>query len=240
MNGGSTVRDTISLACFLLSVALFAVSCSGMRSTGTSAASEKNSSSGSIQPSGDPRDDVKKALTALQAAKSWRARLTTDGNVMEIEFVAPDRFHTKGQSEGRPFAGEMILIGNDAFVKAGSAGWRKMPPHMGFAETVNRFRHSNVVEEMMGYVEVKSLGTEVLDGAPMLVYQYKTKETEKAGVTIPAGVWKIWISARDGLPRRNESEPETDSKGSPAKTGINVVYYDYNSDFRIEPPSVMG
>jgi hypothetical protein len=204
----------------------------------TSSSSKDNSSLASVQPSGDPREDVKRALNALMAAKSWRARLTTnDGHVMNIEFVAPDRFHTKGASEDSPMSrGEMIIIGNDSFLNPGGAGWRKMPPTMNLAGQIKEFRHSDIVQEMLKYEDIKYLGPEKLDGAPMHVYQYRIKETSEAGVTIPAGVWKIWISAIDGLPRKNESQRETNNEGAPVKTKLNVVYSDYNSDIRIEPP----
>src|SRR5947207_5345904 len=148
------MKTKLSLSGFLLGATLLASS-GGLRISGanssTASGSSRNSSSASVQPSGDPREDVKRALNALKAAKSWRARLTTnDGHVRNIEFVAPDRFHTKGVSEDSPMSrGEMIIIGNDAFLNPGGAGWRKMPPTMNLAEQIKEFRHSDVVQEML-------------------------------------------------------------------------------------------
>ena len=215
--------------------ALLLVSCGGLGIPGgnstTSGGPNSTTSAAPVQASGDPRQDVKKALTAMFAAKSFRARLTTTtGNVMDMEFVAPDRFHTKGQSqsEGQPPAREMIIIGKDTFVRLGNMEWRQVPAGMGLGETVQQFR-PDVTSEMMKREDIKFIGPDVLDGSPVLVYQYKLKGEEQH-------LWKMWIGSSDGLPRKNESEAETDSEGKPIKTRMNVIYYDYNTNIKIEPP----
>jgi len=222
----------------LFGVALLAASCGGLKIPGTNSASytDRNSptSRGPLQPSGDPREDVRQAFLKLNAAKSWRSRVTTSaGKLIEIEFAAPDKFHTKGGStEGQASLPEMIIVGKDTFFKLGSMPWRKAPTGLSIGEIVQQTRRPDVAEEMTKYQEIKFAGSETFAGVPMRVYEFK-RQDEKGKLS--AG--KIWISASDGLPQRLESHGETESDSKPITTRMTVIYSDYNTDIKIEPPA---
>lgn len=206
----------------LLGAALLAASCGGLKISGANI----GGSSGPDQPSGDAREDVKKALQNLHDVKSFRARTEANGvTLMEIESVNPDRFHWKVQSlkEGAG-AGEIIIIGKDTFINKGNGAWIKSPISM--SAMIQQVRDENVEEAMKRREDIKFVGRDVVDGAPTLVYQYRYKLTNK--------LWKMWISASDWLPRKSESEAGGSVDGP--KVTTRITYSDYNSDIRIEPP----
>jgi len=227
----------------LLSAALLIVtSCGGLKVPGASS----TTSSKPAEASSDPRADLKKAFTAQLAAKSFRYRLEfflASGGHVEAEFVAPDRFHITmiGQSPGPggEMRQEMIIIGKDTFMKIANMPWQKTEAGSGettmattIAQMAQQFRNEDVAQRMMKYEDVKFVGSEVLDGSPTLVYQFKLKGTE--GQTTRG---KIWISATDDLPRKIEQggSSATNPDGT-SKSKLIVTYYDYNANIKIEPP----
>jgi hypothetical protein len=215
---------------FMLCFAALTVSCNGLiasiTKSGNSAVPDKPSST-STQPSSNAREDIRSALTNLLAAKSFRAHLTNNGkHFMDLEYAAPDRFHLTGEDSGRQFPpGEMILIGRDTYVKA-DGKWQRSPPGMSFGDQVARLGRPDVTQEMAKYIEVSYVGTDSLDGAPMLVYQYKKNEDQGQPTS-----GRIWIGSTDHLPYRFEYQGK----------GVNgddmIVNYDYPSDIKIEPPA---
>jgi hypothetical protein len=121
----------------------------------------------------------------------------------------------------------MIIVGQDTFVREGDGPWYKSPANISFGAIVQQVRKPDVAQEMAKYVEIKSAGSEVLDGAPMLVYRFKRSDEngQRSG--------RIWIGANDGLPHKLENE-EADPNGDGKKTM--EVTYDYAADIKIEPP----
>jgi len=180
------------------------------------------SSTRSGQPASDARENLKSALTALVGAKSFRVHLTHDGKpFLQIEFAAPDRFHTKGEvnATGPAALGEMIIIGSDTYVRSGDS-WQKASPQVHFADLVNKYRVIDVGQEMAKYDDIQFVGNEDLNAAPTLVYQFRKEQ--KPG--------KVWIGANDGLPHKFEYE------GSGPAGGSMTATYEYDAEIRIEPP----
>ena len=221
--------------CLSLSAAVLANACGGVKlfgaKTANSSDSNRPASSTTIKPSGDPKEDVKQAFLKLNSAKCWRAVLTTSGGrAMQIEFVAPDRFHIKNPSnvEGERASPEMIIIGKETYMKMGNMPWRHAPQGAGFGEIIQEARRTDVAEEMARYEEIKFAGSEDLDGVPALVYRFKRKDEnghESSG--------KIWIAASDGVLRKIEKEG---TGADAAGAGTTVVYSEYNGNIKIEPP----
>ena len=232
----------LRVSCLLLSATLLIVtSCSGLKVPGA----RSTTSSKPAEASSDPRADLKKAFTAQLAAKSFRYRLEisiSKGGHIKAEFVAPDRYHISGESmmpgddENHL---EVIIIGQDSFMKIGNMPWKKSEAGDGttiFASTMaqmaKQFRTMDVEQRMAKYEDVKFAGREILDGSPALVYQLILKGAQ--GQT-PG---KIWISANDELPRKIEQEgsalPSPEKNASRNK--LTVTFGDYNADIKIEPP----
>ena len=214
---------------FFVAALLAATSCSQLKVPGASSAK----SSGPLQPIDDPREALKKAFTEQLAARSFRARMEyTIGGVgthNDLEFVAPDRYHvtlvgpaTMGQ--------EMIIIGNDKFARISGRPWQKADMNVAagtmattLGDLTDQFHQEDVSQKMTKYEDVQFSGSEVLEGQPVMVYQFNLKSTKGP---IPG---KIWISTADNLPRKIVHEKSSKMK-------ITTTYYDYNTNFNISPP----
>lgn len=206
----------------------------------------KSSSSTKTAPltaSADPRADVTKAMRASFEAKSYRSRMVSNSSsgsnhTMTAEFVAPDRMHMTTEID-RPGRGavksERVIIGKEAFLRVGGAPWQKDP--MGMGDLLTQFRDPKLIDAIAGKAEVKYLGTDTLNGAPMLVYQYTIKDLLGPGKD---GVTKEWIGANDSLLHQTESESDIDplGTGKMIHTKTTVTFFDYDADIRIEPPAL--
>jgi hypothetical protein len=184
-------------------------------STATSGSSETKAAE--VAARSNPLDGLTKAARAMMETKSFRAKMEGDYQgkslVTNFEFVGPDRYH--------------ITIGSGAWMKMGGK-WAKLP--MNLSGQVKSFRDPKFIEELSRDAEVKFIGPDLLDGRPMLVYQYTLKNSAGTAGTTTS---KMWVGPLDGLPRK--SEIEGDVKGG--KSRMVITWYDYNSDISIEPPA---
>ncbi len=185
---------------------------------------------------------VEKAMRGRVEAKSYRMRkvltLSSGYNTTTTyEVVNPDRMHMStettvpGRGTGKR---EVIYIGNESYAKAGDAPWQKGPTGMG--DMLAQLKDPKLAEALAQKTEVKYLGADTLDGAPMLVYQYTIKDLLGPGKD---AVSKMWIGATDGLQHQTESESDVESTFTAGKithTKTIVTYYDFNADINIAPP----
>jgi hypothetical protein len=199
--------------------------------SGTGGAS---TSAGVISANDKPLDVITRATRAQLDAKSYRANITntlTSGaaNTIVIEYAAPDRYHmsTHAQAGGRDTSLEYIIVGKDTFMRMNGGEWRRFPADM--SKMILAFRDPKFIDEITKSADVKFVGADTLDGAPMLVYEYTLDNA--AGVNVKTHA-KTWVAVADGLPRRSESEGEF----SGVKTKTAMTISDYNSDIKIEPP----
>ena len=197
----------------------------------------------SMTASADPRADVTKAMRASLAAKSYRSRMVTasssgSNHTMTAEFVAPDRMRMTMEMD-MPGSGavkrETIIIGKETYVRVGDAPWQK--DSMGMGDLISQFRDSKAIDAIAEKAQVKYLGTDTLNGAPMLVYQYTIKDLLGPGKD---GVSKIWIGATDSLQHQVESESDVDplNTGKMIHSKVTATFYDYNADIKIETPTL--
>ena len=82
--------------------------------------------------------------------------------------------------------------------------------------------------------DVTFVGSEVLDGAPVLVYQHTLNVKVDQGVVNNTS--KTWVGKSDGLPHRTELESLRIYQGQTLTMKTVTTYYDYNADIKIEPP----
>lgn len=206
---------------------LVAGSCGGLKMPGANTAT----SSDPVHSSGDPREALKKAFTAQRAATSYRARVEYSiGGVAthnDLEFVAPDRYHVTLVGSAT-MSQEMIIIGNDKFARISGRPWQRAETDVAagtmattLGDLTDQFRHEDVSQKMTKYDDLQLSGSEVLDGQPVVVYQFNLKSPKGP---IPG---KIWISTADNLPRKIVYD---------SKMKLTTTYYDYNTNFSISPP----
>lgn len=187
-----------------------------------------------ISANDKPLDVMTKAMRAQLDAKSYRAHVTTSssggtGGKMLIEYVAPDRFRMVSESKvnGKDYNQEFIIAGNGSYMKAPNGQWVKSP--VDASEMIKAFRDPKMLDELAKTADVKFVGLDTLDGAPMLVYQYT--QTNPMGMKM-TNISKTWLSVADGLPRKTESEGDFNGQ----KTKTLVTMSDYNADIKIESP----
>ncbi len=214
---------------------LAATSCGGLKVPGANSAT----TSGPVRATADPREALKKAFTAQLAARSFRTRLEYSvggvGTHNDLEFVAPDRYHVTVVGPAS-MGQEMIIIGKDKFARISGRPWQKTDMNVAagtmattLGDLTDQFHLEDVSKKMTKYDDVEFSGSEVLDGQPVVVYQFNLKGTKGP---IPG---KIWISTADNLPRKIVHEA-TSQTNSDRKMKLTTTYYDYNADIKIEPP----
>jgi len=187
----------------------------------------------------DARNDLSRAMRSMLAAKSYRARVestTSSGttSTTTIEFVAPDHFHLTRETTTPSHAAtkqETIVVGDDTWVKMGATPWQKFPVSLG--DTIKQFRNPDVVDEIAKSVDVKVIGSELVDGTETKIYQYTLGNSENKDFHTNA---KTWVAAGDGLPRKTESEGDLSLGGRQIHTKSIITYYDYGADIKIDKP----
>jgi hypothetical protein len=150
-----------------------------------------------LAASSDPRADLVKSMKASLDVKSFRKRITTTNSSgsninSTIEFVAPNRAHITQDmtlSNGSNVKKEMIITDKDSYVKNGDVSWQKSPMDLG--DFLTQFRDPKIIDELTEKAEVKYLGTDTLDGAPMLVYQYTIKDLLGKGNNMVTKAWNF-------------------------------------------------
>ena len=186
----------------------------------------------------DARASLTSAIKSMLAAKSYRARVestTSTGTISTtaIEFVAPDHFHLTRESNTPGHAAiktETIVVGDESWMKMGDAPWQRFPANL--SEAIKQFRNPDVINEIVKSVDVKIIGTDVLDGTQTTIYQYTLGSPDNKEFSTIA---KTWV-AGDGLPRKTESEGDLTLGNKQVHTKSIITYYDYEADIKIEKP----
>ena len=187
----------------------------------------------------DARNDLSKAMRSMLAAKSYRARVestTSSGttSTTTIEFVAPDHFHLTRETTTPSHAAtkqETIVVGDDTWVKMGATPWQKFPASLG--DTIKQFRNPDVVDEIAKSVDVKVIGSDMINGTATTIYQYTLGSPDNKDFNISA---KTWVATADGLPRKTESEGDVNLGARQIHTKSVISYYDYEADIKIDQP----
>lgn len=209
----------------LLLCALAFVAACGLHEPRSTKNANESGSAPAAASNASPIDVITSSMKAQLDAKSFRVRmeLSQDGktSTQTFEYVSPDRFRAVGEM------GEMIGVGPNAYMKLPTGQWIKSPG--GAAQTLSSFRDPKIIDELRSSTDVQFIGTDTIDGKPMKVYQYTTKNAFGTNVTATS---KAWISADSNLPRKIESEGVVHGKSSKSL----ITYYDYNAEIKIEPP----
>jgi hypothetical protein len=159
--------------------------------------------------------------------------MSTDGapNKMLIEYAAPDSDRmTRAAGQGGATGDssmEYVIVRGAMYMKTPDGGWAKSP--VDASDMIKAFRDPKMLDELTKTADVKFVGPDTLDGAPMLVYQYT--QTNPMGMNLKS-VAKTWLSVADGLPRKTETEGEFNGQ----KTKTIITISDYNADIKIESP----
>lgn len=188
----------------------------------------------------NPLDALTKLFSTLGKVKSYRAKTTVTGlegldpaaspyEEMTMEFVAPDRIHFVGKQL------ESYMIGETIYMKMnGIAGnqWQKseIPESASISIDYSLYDPKKMQANLEASTEKRFIGPKVLDGKPMLVYEYKGSKIID-GKTVATSS-KVWIGVADNLLYRVETTVKIDAMNIESVT----TYYDYNANITIDPP----
>ena len=186
--------------------------------------SKVSGTTGDATGSSDPKAAVLEASRKFIALKSFKGNIEAVAETpykQQVEYVAPDRYHVVYR-EATGAATEMIMAGNEAYVKDGDS-WKAIP---GDTAPTPTLRNSWTEEALKSISDVKFEGEESLNGKPALVYTYKV-------VTVVGNFptnRKIWVSKSSGIPMKSFVE----YSNGPIKTLTNT--FDTESPVTIELP----
>ncbi|GAC1389558.1 MAG: hypothetical protein NVSMB31_05690 [Vulcanimicrobiaceae bacterium] len=162
----------------------------------------------------DPYADMTKVQKAFYAVHSFRGEISNPKlkKPMELEFVAPDRYHMTTP------AGDQYIIGDTMYMHVG--GMSMKLPAKSMTGMIGNIRSLAAGQNLKADYTIAYLGTTSMGGQTLRMYSY----TKKSDPSIKV---KMYV-APDNLPRRNEVT---------GKDGLATVitYKDFNAPITINP-----
>jgi hypothetical protein len=239
-------KDTLRFICFC--VFLFSIGACGKltqsgqnnTSTGNSLLdANKTTASDASRVSGDARAEVVKAFQTLFTVPSYHLQTVgtdSDGknSTVTMDYVSPDRYEIKRHGDPAARSGskktDMISVGNDTWVKVEDQSWKKSPVKLSMVKDMQKEWLDKVNDKNS---EVKSVGTEIIDGATMNVYQLTYNIKDEDAEETYKGAGKVWVGAADHLLHKSETESQMSDNPKPSRM---TTTYDYKTDIKIESP----
>lgn len=148
---------------------------------------------GAVAQALDPKQAMLASLRKFKAARSWHARMETDGGPQgpmhnEMTFVAPDRYRMVMRMGNMEM--EQVRIGNDLYmVMDGRTQKMTMPPG-------SMDQWHDLVEKSQQTMTVEAQGREVVDGVPARKYLLRQTEPAPSEVTVWLGTDDLPLRAR--------------------------------------------
>lgn len=186
-------------------------------------------------------DIILDAMRAQMTAKTFRSvniSTASDGKVTTIttEYVAPDRIHMVTQMSNGATSEQIAVKGKGTWQLV-KGKWTKSA--FDLSTIAFEFLDPKNLDEMRKGIDIGQIqlvGADLLDGKPMLVYQYNLdiNSTETGGSVIK-GTSKIWIGATDS--RAYKIEGDTDSLINKGKKVHSLITYEYDVPITIEVPA---
>jgi hypothetical protein len=154
-----------------------------------------NVNKNTVDPNINATEEVLASLKKLKETEAWKFKSVSPQSPelnVEIEFNAPNRFHiTNSQTE-------LIVIGNDTFVKEGGK-WTKSA--LDLKEEIKELNTMISPQAIEGIKQsAKYLGEEDRESIKTKKYSYSIKDPNHIVTTTAM----VWISVENGLPVRNE------------------------------------
>ena len=209
-------------------------------STGNSLTdTNKTTVSDTTKVSGDARAEVLKAFQALFTVPSYHLQTVgtdSDGknSTLTMDYISPDRYEMKREGDPRAGTGskktDMIAVGGDTWVKIEDQPWKKSPVKLNMLKNMQEVWLDKINGKNY---ELKSAGTETIDGATMNVYQLTYNVKDEDAEETYKGAGKVWIGAADHLVHKSEMESQMSDNPKPSRM---TTTYDYKTDVKIEPP----
>lgn len=140
-------------------------------------------------------------------------------SVMEVRW--PNRFHMKNDQS------EMIILPGGTWMNM-DGNWMKMPIDM--QKMIAQFTPEMMEKSMEGTQNVRFVGLDTVNGAPVKVYEYDFN-VEVMGIN-SSGTSKIFLSLAQGYPLRMETTGK-----AMGKVSTTVNEYEYDDSISISAPN---
>lgn len=171
----------------------------------------------------NPQDVITKAMTALTSAKTIRLTVNTTSGAetqsIVMEYVSPDSFHVK-----QPNGDETIAIKGQGAYERKNGKWSKLPlPTAMIDQIISTVNPIAVIDKERLKIDQKTapqVGADILNGKPMVTYQYNNPQGRQ-------GYVKFWYGVADGWLYKFEGSDQTGK-------GDGTV--EYNVPITIAPP----
>ena len=173
-------------------------------------------------PSGSAKDAIIAATQATLKAGPFRTKSTivSDSGTINMtgELIPPDKLHTT--MKAADFEMENIIIGDKAWIK--QDGKWAVSPVPGKVALESAFQALTAEQLDLTISDAKALGTEAVNGEQARVYTYtSTTDLGESGKVISAV--KLWVSAKSGLPIKQEIAGEA---GGVKSNTVQTIEYD--------------
>ena len=194
--------------------------------TAPTATAEATATTAATATSLNPLAAIANSVNSFGEVKSYRMTVTIQGSktgkngTFMMEVAGANGYHISSPK------GEFYVIGNTFYVRQGANGqWSKFTANNGSSVTAPFLAPRNLVSKATATKNVSLVGPDILNGMPMLVYQY-TPDPTKDPNTVSA---KLWVGVADQLPYQAIAN---DKDGST----VTVVFSDYNAPITLTPP----
>jgi hypothetical protein len=175
---------------------------------------------------GSPLEALSSAVHTLTAVTSYRMTVTnvggpaSDNGTFTYELAKGGDFHIASSK------GEFYRIGDTFYIKqSANAKWLKVTASIGTGLTAGLFAPRDLVTKATTAKNVSLAGPDILNGKPMLVYQYSPDPTQQPNMVSA----KLWVGVADGLPY----QVIANNKNGGTTT---IVFTDYNASINLTPP----
>ena len=181
-------------------------------------------------PSGSAKEAIIAAMQATLKAGPYRTKSTivSDSGAVNMtgELIPPDKLHTT--MKATDFEMENIIIGDQGWIKQ-NGKWA-VSPMSGKAALQSAFLALTAEQLDLTISDAKAIGAEAVNGEQARVYTFtSTTDLGESGKIVSAV--KLWVSARSGLPVKQEIVGET---GGIKSNTVQMIEYDQN--ISVVPP----
>jgi len=173
-------------------------------------------------PSGSAKDAIIAAMQATLKAGPYHTKsiITSDNGTITMtgDLIPPDKLHTT--MKATDFEMENIIIGDQGWIKQ-NGKWAVSPMS---SKTVLQSAFLALTAEQLDLTisDAKAVGSEAVNGEQARVYTFtSTTDLGESGKIISAV--KLWVSARSGLPVKQEIAGEA---GGVKSTTVQMIEYD--------------
>jgi hypothetical protein len=186
------------------------------------------------KPNANPcSDEVSAALQKLRKSSWFRMdthMITENGPTsMQIDYVLPDRMHQTVTVQTTNKTTEVILVGNQAWVKQGDAGWKLLPQQV--ADQLKNQMQESVVTQQTDIGSYACKGRTQLEGRDVFSYKLDSEPEKGSTAAVNQTFRMFYVDALTGLPVSNTLQvPGHEEKP------IFKATYAFPIDMKIEPP----